>query len=145
MLQWPQAKKLLPALFACAANDALASTMEDNLKSFFAQVGPAFRKPACASLLRNLPVKQAADIAGVKVSYIHDSRSKKYVFTDHRLFNEKYAVGTNRVHIHQMEVTATRDWARSALGGKSGQTDDTCFLYDAKDVFYHEKYQRYAQ
>jgi hypothetical protein len=142
MLQWRQAKVLLPELAAAAASNALSATIVANLKDFFAHTGAAFRKPACALLLRQIPVQQAAEIAGVAQSYIHASRSPQYVPTTHRLFTEQYAVGTTRARIHELEVMGSREWARTTLGAKSGQIDDTCYLYDAKDAFYHEKYQR---
>ena len=93
-------------------------------------------------LLGAMSLKEAAELSGLKTSYLSDSRSKRCRPAESHLCTDLYPTKTKRQKINPIEVKCHREWMREELGQKSGQaTADDYYLYGSKDSIYHEKYQ----
>ena len=77
-LLWPQVKATAPKLHAMALAASKAAALEAGVRTFFSHVGKAFKKPAAAVLLAQVPVSSAAALADTKPSYVYNARAPKY-------------------------------------------------------------------
>ena len=170
-LRWPQVKNTAPKLHAMALAASRAAALEAGVRTFFSHVGKAFKKPAAAVLLAQVPVSSAAALADTKPSYVYNARAPKYqadVYVQLDILiiwmirlaicllrTTAVAVLGSSIHFIRcstlraphgpscpLEREATIAHMMEALGAKSGQTTEgERFRYDQKDVVYHELYQ----
>ena len=95
----------------------------------------AHRRSLVQEICKNVTSSHASSLLNIDPSYLEYSR--KLHSKNNTLLNDKYARNVNRAKVQFGEKDATREWAITELGQKSGNTlTDTYYLYHSKGSFY---------
>jgi hypothetical protein len=143
-LRWDQATPIFPISHRLLASPqkSVPAVLEQNLKIFFQNIGKTAMKPAVGALMKDIDLASACAITGQSKEYVKAARAKSYEPEKSLLFTSNYKSGSIRQKLNPLEIKGTIEWAKSALGAKSGQkTADQFFRYQSKEEFYHGKYQ----